>query len=46
MVEIGTGRAILEEEFLALPFLWLDTAESEGEVVVLPASALRASSGR
>ena len=46
MMEVGTGRAKLEEEFLALPFLWLDTAESEGEVVVLPASALRASSGR
>ena len=46
MMEVGTGRAKLEEEFPPLPFLWLDTAESEGEVFVLPASALRASSGR
>jgi hypothetical protein len=29
-----------------LPFLWLDTAESEGEVLVLAASALRPSNGR
>jgi ribosomal protein L3 glutamine methyltransferase len=46
MMEVGTGRAALEEEFPQLPFLWLDTAESEGEVFVLSASALRASSGR
>jgi ribosomal protein L3 glutamine methyltransferase len=46
MMEVGTGRAGLEEEVPQLPFLWLDTAESEGEVFVLPASALRASSGR
>lgn len=30
--EIGTGREILESEFPELPFLWLDTEESEGEV--------------
>jgi ribosomal protein L3 glutamine methyltransferase len=30
--EIGTGRDILEAEFPELPFLWLDTEESEGEV--------------
>jgi ribosomal protein L3 glutamine methyltransferase len=46
MMEVGTGRAKLEEEFTQLPFLWLDTARSEGEVFVLPASALRARSGR
>ena len=46
LVEVGTGRAALEQEFPQLPFLWLDTAESEGEVFMLPASALRASRGR
>jgi ribosomal protein L3 glutamine methyltransferase len=30
VVEIGRGRAVLEEQFPHLPFLWLDTAESEG----------------
>lgn len=40
VVEIGTGRAILEEEFPDLPFLWLDTAESEGEVFALTRAAL------
>lgn len=32
LCEIGTGRDILEAEFPKLPFLWLDTEESEGEV--------------
>ena len=36
--EIGTGQDILEAEF-DLPFVWLDTAESEGEVFWLPAAA-------
>ena len=45
LVEVGTGRATLEQEFPHLPFLWLDTAESEGEVFMLPASALRTSRG-
>jgi ribosomal protein L3 glutamine methyltransferase len=40
LCEIGTGRAALEEEFPALPFLWLETEESEGEVFWLPAGAL------
>jgi ribosomal protein L3 glutamine methyltransferase len=30
--EIGTGRHILEEEYPSLPFTWLDTEQSEGEV--------------
>jgi len=30
--EIGTGRHILEEEYPSLPFTWLDTEGSEGEV--------------
>jgi ribosomal protein L3 glutamine methyltransferase len=31
LCEIGTGREVLEEEF-DLPFTWLDTEQSEGEV--------------
>jgi len=34
VVEIGTGREGLEQAY-DLPFLWLDTAESEGEVLAL-----------
>lgn len=30
--EIGTGRHILEDEYPDLPFTWLDTENSEGEV--------------
>jgi len=41
LVEIGTGREILEEEFAHLPLAWLDTAESQGEVFALAAAALR-----
>jgi ribosomal protein L3 glutamine methyltransferase len=33
--EIGTGREILATEFPHLPFLWLDTEFSEGEVFAL-----------
>jgi ribosomal protein L3 glutamine methyltransferase len=40
IIEIGTGREILEAEFPELPFLWLDTEESEGEVFALSRSAL------
>ncbi|WP_119679535.1 50S ribosomal protein L3 N(5)-glutamine methyltransferase [Indioceanicola profundi] len=32
LVEMGTGREILEEEFPDTDFLWLQTAESFGEV--------------
>ena len=39
VVEIGMGRPIIEAEYPALPFLWLDTAESEGEVFALTADA-------
>jgi ribosomal protein L3 glutamine methyltransferase len=41
VVEIGTGRDILEQEYAHLPFLWLDTAESEGEVFAIGAAGLR-----
>ena len=39
LCEIGTGRDILEAEF-DLPFTWLDTEESEGEVFWISAEAL------
>lgn len=32
LCEMGLGREIIEAEFPALDFLWLDTEESEGEV--------------
>jgi ribosomal protein L3 glutamine methyltransferase len=35
--EIGTGREIIETEFSHLDLLWLDSAESRGEVFVLRA---------
>lgn len=41
VVEVGTGRDTLETEYPDLPFLWLDTEQSEGEVFALPAAALR-----
>jgi len=41
VMEVGRGRPILEQEFPHLPFLWLDTAESEGEVLALAAHAFR-----
>ena len=37
--EVGTGRAALEAEF-DLPFTWLDTEESEGEVFWIDAADL------
>lgn len=39
LCEVGTGREILEAEF-ELPFTWLDSEESEGEVFWLSANAL------
>ena len=35
VVEVGTGRVILERDYPNIPFLWLDTAESQGEVFAL-----------
>lgn len=32
LCEVGRGRVLLEEEYPHLPFLWLDTELSEGEV--------------
>jgi ribosomal protein L3 glutamine methyltransferase len=42
VVEIGSGRTILEQQYPQVDFLWLDTAESEGEVFALSTSAWRA----
>ena len=39
LCEIGTGRDLLDAEY-DLPFTWLDTEESAGEVFWLPAAAL------
>jgi ribosomal protein L3 glutamine methyltransferase len=33
--EVGRGRGLLMQEFPDLPFQWLDTEESEGEVLLL-----------
>jgi ribosomal protein L3 glutamine methyltransferase len=46
VVEIGRGRKLLEREFPNLPFLWLDTAESAGEVFALTRSDLDERGGR
>jgi ribosomal protein L3 glutamine methyltransferase len=40
VVEIGMARETLETEYPDLPFLWLDTEQSEGELFALPAEAL------
>ena len=40
VVEIGTGRGILEREYPKIPFLWLDTAESQGEVFAIHRDSL------
>lgn len=39
--EIGRGRETLEREYPHLPFLWLDTEHSEGEVFCLAAEDVR-----
>lgn len=41
LCEIGEDRDLLEADYPGLPFLWLDTAESAGEVFWLPAEAFR-----
>jgi ribosomal protein L3 glutamine methyltransferase len=46
VVEIGQGRARLEAAYPSLPFLWLDTAESEGEVFALSATDLTGTAER
>ena len=44
--EIGAGRDRLEGEFPALPLIWLDTRESEGEVFFARADDLAPSKQR
>jgi ribosomal protein L3 glutamine methyltransferase len=39
--EIGRGRETLERNYPHIPFLWLDTEESEGEVFCIAAEDLR-----
>lgn len=41
VMEVGQGRTILERDYSDLPFLWLDTELSDGEVFTLDASALQ-----
>lgn len=41
LCEVGRGRARLERAYPRLPFLWLDTAESEGEVFWIAAANLK-----
>ena len=41
IVEIGTGQEALAAAYPELPFRWLDSEASEGEVFHLPAAALR-----
>ncbi len=41
LCEIGRGRGVLERDYPDKDFLWLDTAQSAGEVFWLTAAALR-----
>ncbi len=40
VIEIGAAREALLRRYPNLPFVWLDTATSSGEVIALPAAAL------
>jgi ribosomal protein L3 glutamine methyltransferase len=40
VMEIGRGRPVIERDYPDLAFLWLDTRESEGEVLAVTASQL------
>ena len=42
VVEIGMGRELLQAAYPDLPFVWLDTAESSGEVFQLAAADFQA----
>ena len=45
VVEVGGGRELLERDYPHLPFLWLDTAQSQGEVLAIQRVALQSSNG-
>lgn len=40
VIEVGTGRDLLEAAYPGLAFVWLDTAQSEGEVALIGADEL------
>lgn len=42
LCEVGRGGGILQRDYPQMEFLWLDTAESAGEVFWITAAALRA----
>jgi ribosomal protein L3 glutamine methyltransferase len=46
VMEVGRGRAGLEASYPDLPFLWLDTETSEGEVLAIGAADLTAGADR
>jgi ribosomal protein L3 glutamine methyltransferase len=46
VVEVGQGRPALETSFPELPFLWLDTEQSSGEVFAIDAQQLTAGAPR
>jgi len=41
VVEVGASRDILEQDYPDVPFLWLDTAKSQGEVFALNRASMR-----
>jgi ribosomal protein L3 glutamine methyltransferase len=45
VVEVGSGREILERDYPQLSFLWLATAESQGEVLALERPSIPAADG-
>jgi ribosomal protein L3 glutamine methyltransferase len=45
VAEVGTGRAILEHDYPHLPFLWLDTAKSRGELFALQRASMASNDG-
>ena len=45
VMEIGTGREVIEHDFPDLPLIWLDTEESEGEVLLVTADDLASLDG-
>ncbi len=40
MCEVGTGKAALEKAYPTVPFSWIDTADSDGEVFAISLEAL------